>query len=135
MQSASEAPLVATKWFIPRLRPNRVERERLRELLDRSRHLVLVSAPAGSGKSTLLADWATATDAQVAWVSLDRGDDEPARFLDYVLASLRQAEAIGWTESTLWVYLLRLLAFVVILIAIVDKSLRSGASARDQRRS
>lgn len=40
------------------------------------------------------------------------------------------AVATGWTESTLWVYLLRLFAFVVILIAIMDKNLRSDAEPR-----
>jgi ATP/maltotriose-dependent transcriptional regulator MalT len=99
MQSMAAGPLVATKLFVPRLRPNRVDRPRLREGLDRARPLVLVSAPAGSGKSTVLADWAASTDARVAWVSLEPGDDDPRRFLEYVLAALREVGAIRWSGT------------------------------------
>jgi LuxR family maltose regulon positive regulatory protein len=96
--AAGEAPLVATKLFVPRLRQNRVDRGRLRERLEESRHAVLVCAPAGSGKSTLLADWATVTEERVAWVSLETLDDEPRRFVNYVLASLRHVHATSWSE-------------------------------------
>ena len=43
--------------------------------------VVGVTAPAGYGKSTLLAEWARAEDRPVAWVSLDRFDDDPAALL------------------------------------------------------
>ena len=43
--------------------------------------MVGVTAPAGYGKSTLLAEWAVAEDRRVAWVSLDRFDDDPAVLL------------------------------------------------------
>ena len=43
--------------------------------------MVGVTAPAGYGKSTLLAQWARAEDRRVAWVSLDRFDDDPAALL------------------------------------------------------
>jgi LuxR family maltose regulon positive regulatory protein len=43
--------------------------------------VVGVTAPAGYGKSTLLAQWALAEDRRVAWVSLDRYDDDPALLL------------------------------------------------------
>jgi LuxR family transcriptional regulator, maltose regulon positive regulatory protein len=45
-----------------------------------ARKLVLVSAPAGSGKTALLADWARRNRRPVAWLSLDPGDNDPARF-------------------------------------------------------
>ena len=45
-----------------------------------------MTAPAGYGKSTLLAEWAATEDRPVAWVSLDRFDDDPAALLP-VLAS------------------------------------------------
>ena len=43
--------------------------------------MVGITAPAGYGKSTLLAEWAHAEDRPVAWVSLDRFDDDPAALL------------------------------------------------------
>jgi LuxR family maltose regulon positive regulatory protein len=55
--------------------------------------LTLVAAPAGSGKTTLLGTWYAALkdrDASIAWVSLDSGDNDPARFWRYVLAALER---------------------------------------------
>jgi LuxR family maltose regulon positive regulatory protein len=54
-------------------------------LIDKAREsgcrAVGITAPAGYGKSTLLAEWAVAEDRRVAWVSLDRFDDDPAALL------------------------------------------------------
>jgi LuxR family maltose regulon positive regulatory protein len=61
--------------------------------------LVLVSAPAGFGKTTLLAEWAAQADLTLAWLSLDEGDNDPNRFLRYVIAALNNAPAK--TESDL----------------------------------
>lgn len=82
-----------TKMYVPRARPGRVLRPRLLERLEAgaSARLTLVSAPPGVGKTTLLAEWArTAPDTarQVAWLSLDAGDNEPGSFWSYVVASL-----------------------------------------------
>src|SRR5262245_32565478 len=96
--SVGGQPLVATKLFVPRLRPNRVDRARLRERIDQSRHAVLISAPAGSGKSTLLADWAASCGERVAWLSLEPTDDDLRRFVNYLLAALRNAEITAWGE-------------------------------------
>src|SRR5688500_17527882 len=99
MGSMPGAPLLATKLFVPPPRPNRVRRTRLGDLLAaRGSGVTLVAAAAGSGKSTLLADWAVTAGIPVAWVSLDTADDDPRRFLNYVGASLRSANAIGSGE-------------------------------------
>jgi LuxR family transcriptional regulator, maltose regulon positive regulatory protein len=45
------------------------------------RRVVGVTAPAGYGKSTLLSEWAHVEERPVAWVSLDRFDDDPAALL------------------------------------------------------
>jgi LuxR family maltose regulon positive regulatory protein len=71
--------LLEAKLDPPRHRPGTVAR---RSLVDRlvsgaSYPLVVISAPVGFGKATLLADWAAADARRFAWVSLDRGDDEP----------------------------------------------------------
>ncbi|MGD2148933.1 MAG: LuxR C-terminal-related transcriptional regulator, partial [Anaerolineae bacterium] len=54
-----------------------------------TRKLTLVSAPAGFGKTTLLSEWTTHCGHPVAWLSLDDGDNDPARFLVYLVAALQ----------------------------------------------
>ncbi|MFC4301980.1 LuxR C-terminal-related transcriptional regulator [Cohnella boryungensis] len=51
--------------------------------------LTLVSAQAGFGKTTLVAEWAAGCGRPVAWLSLDEGDNDPVRFLHYLVAALR----------------------------------------------
>ena len=80
-------PILTTKLHIPSLRSKRVRRQRLLARLDLGLHrrLTLVSAPAGFGKTTLLADWARGLQTtgpapvKVAWLTLDGGDNDPAR--------------------------------------------------------
>jgi LuxR family maltose regulon positive regulatory protein len=102
------AALLETKFYVPRSRRGLVPRLRLSERLDRgaASKLTLVSAPAGFGKTTLLTEWlaagpaAPADERLVAWLSLDRGDNDPASFWAYVIAALR-AVASGVGESAL----------------------------------
>jgi LuxR family transcriptional regulator, maltose regulon positive regulatory protein len=69
-------------------RPSLVSRAKLVEAARSShRRLVAVTAPAGYGKSTFLAEWAAAEDRPVAWMSLDRFNDDPAT----LVASLASA--------------------------------------------
>jgi LuxR family maltose regulon positive regulatory protein len=89
-------PVIATKLYVPKLRPGLVTRPRLRERLRRGAEsrLTLVSAPAGFGKTTLLAEWMDETageDHSVAWLSLDPADNDPASFWTYVVTALRTA--------------------------------------------
>jgi LuxR family maltose regulon positive regulatory protein len=102
-------PLLATKTYTPPTRPDLVSRPRLIERLNAgilgqsgdqgrlafARKLTLVSAPAGFGKTTLLSEWASdpSSPTQVAWLSLDEGDNDPSRFWRYVIAALQTANA------------------------------------------
>src|SRR5215470_15517209 len=87
VQEASPRPefnqlLLDAKFSVPRPRPGTVSRGDLAETARSSAcRLVAVTAPAGYGKSTFLAEWAAAEDRRVAWVSLDRFDDDPAVLL------------------------------------------------------
>lgn len=74
-----------------------VSRPRLGELLEATAaaRLVLVSAPAGFGKSTLLADWLANSDLAWGWLSLDAGDNDPARFWRYLLAAVGSIDGAG----------------------------------------
>ena len=82
--------LLATKLNVPGLRPDLVPRPRLAERLDDglAQGLALVCAPAGYGKTTLLADWVHRGEHPVAWLSLDAGDNDPARFWRHAVAAL-----------------------------------------------
>ena len=108
------APLLTTKFYIPPVRPGVVSRPRLMERLNAGLlgqsggfacKLTLISAPAGFGKTTLLSEWihrrgGVTPPLQVAWVSLDEGDNDPARFWSYFIAALQTIdEGIG--ESVL----------------------------------
>jgi LuxR family maltose regulon positive regulatory protein len=104
-------PLLITKLYIPPPRPNLVPRPRLIERLDEGlrlgRKLALISAPAGFGKTTLSTEWLYSKDREVssrsvAWLSLDEGDNDPARFFNYLTAALRQLdEDVGQATQSL----------------------------------
>ena len=82
--------LLATKLNVPPLRPDLVPRPRLAQRLDKGRGpgLVLVGAPAGYGKTVSLAEWVRHGRRPVAWLSLDAGDNDPARFWRHAVAAL-----------------------------------------------
>ena len=112
-------PLLSTKLYIPRSRPKLVTRPRLIQQLNEGLHashtagVTLISAPAGFGKTTLLSSWiydlrfasddlrlGSAKEVQienpkssivnrVAWLSLDEEDNDPARFLAYLISALQ----------------------------------------------
>ena len=89
-------PLLETKLHVPRWRRGLVARPRLSERLSRGAEsaVTLVSAPAGFGKTTLLAEWLAAAPADgrsVAWLSLDRRDNDPALYWTYLVAALKTA--------------------------------------------
>src|SRR5579863_1944992 len=91
-------PILATKLYLPRLRPNVVSRPRLIERLNEGLHrkLTLIAAPAGFGKTTLVSQWLAGCGRPTAWLSLDEGDSDPARFLTYLVAALQTiAPTIG----------------------------------------
>jgi LuxR family maltose regulon positive regulatory protein len=85
--------LLATKLNVPGVRPDLVPRARLARRLDEGggRGLVLACAPAGYGKTVLLAEWVRRGRRRVAWLSLDAGDNDPARFWRHAVAALDRA--------------------------------------------
>ncbi|MFB0535236.1 MAG: NACHT domain-containing protein, partial [Anaerolineae bacterium] len=89
--------ILATKLYIPPARPELVSRPRLIKRLNAGLHrkLTLISAPAGFGKTTLLSEWVAGNEPPVAWVSLDEGDNDPARFLAYFVAALQTIPSLS----------------------------------------
>ena len=97
-------PILTTKLYSSLNRTNLVSRPRLGQRLDEGvisgSKLILVSAPAGFGKSTLISYWlqaqkqsadisAAASGLKSAWLSLDEADNDPMRFLTYMIAALQ----------------------------------------------
>ena len=83
--------LLQTKVHRPQPRPSLVPRPHLIAKLNQGLHrkLTLISAPAGFGKTTLVTEWIAAGERPSAWLSLDEGDSDPSRFLQYLVAALR----------------------------------------------
>jgi LuxR family transcriptional regulator, maltose regulon positive regulatory protein len=87
--------LVETKLRPPSVREQSIPRERLLERLrsGSGRALTLVACPAGFGKSTLLAAWC-ASEAErkpVAWLTLDKGDNDPVVLWSHAIEAIRRA--------------------------------------------
>jgi LuxR family maltose regulon positive regulatory protein len=98
-------PVLVTKLFMPPPRPSVVPRPRLIERLNEGLHckMTLISAPAGFGKTTLVSAWVEGIERPTAWLSLDEGDNDPARFLAYLVAALqtRAAHVGTWVLAAL----------------------------------
>ncbi|HEY7350777.1 MAG TPA: LuxR C-terminal-related transcriptional regulator [Ktedonobacterales bacterium] len=88
--------LLTTKRAIPSPPPHLVTRPRLLQVLQQGavRSLTLVCAPAGFGKTTLLGEWAIARGRSVAWLSLDEEDNDPRRFLAYLIGALQKPHPV-----------------------------------------
>jgi LuxR family maltose regulon positive regulatory protein len=84
-------PILATKLYLPRLRPNVVNRPRLIKRLNEGLHhkLTLISAPAGFGKTTLVSAWVESIKRPTAWLSLDKGENDLPHFLIYFIAAVQ----------------------------------------------
>ena len=90
MATGRQFVAVATKLLVPERRAGLVERPALIGALEagRTRRATVIAAPTGFGKTSTLAEWAAASPARFAWVSLDEGDDDPIRFWSYVVAAV-----------------------------------------------
>lgn len=91
-------PLIRTKLRLPFTRPELVPRPRLEAQIAQGLRgpLTLITAPAGFGKTTLVAACIASYELPVAWLSLDKNDNQAGRFLSYLVAALQMADpAIG----------------------------------------
>jgi LuxR family maltose regulon positive regulatory protein len=90
-------PLVAAKTARPRMVRGGVSRPDVTALLEAAdrQAVTLVCAGAGWGKTMAVSQWARERREPVAWLSLDRHDNDPQIFWSYVLAAFRVAGAIS----------------------------------------
>jgi LuxR family maltose regulon positive regulatory protein len=85
-------PLLADKLAPPPQRAPLIARPQLIEQLNQipPQHVALIAAPTGFGKTTLLSAWARQASRPAIWITLDEGDNDPARFGSYLLAALER---------------------------------------------
>lgn len=83
--------IIETKLHPPLVSGDHVHRQRLTQLLEKSRQLPLqtVIAPAGYGKSELVCYWLKDHPWPNAWISLDADDNDLHRFLTYIIYAVR----------------------------------------------
>jgi LuxR family maltose regulon positive regulatory protein len=86
--------LIQTKLRLPFIRPGLVTRPRLHQQIERGLHLPLtmIAAPAGFGKTTLVVSGIKNCGMAIAWLSLDKHDNQPGRFLTYLIAAMQAAD-------------------------------------------
>lgn len=123
-------PPLRNKLFIPPLRPDRVSRPRLIQQLQSglNKSLILVSAPAGYGKTTLVSAWLHEAGIPFAWISLDEGDDDPVRFLQYLVAALQTVLPADAPDLSGMIQNARADGFYPLLNLLIDEIAGSAGS-------
>jgi LuxR family transcriptional regulator, maltose regulon positive regulatory protein len=88
--------LIDAKLLVPSRRPEAVRRNRLLRRLRSARDVRVVSivAPPGYGKTSLLVEWASREPRAVAWVTVDRADNDPVVLLTYLAAAIDRVAPI-----------------------------------------
>jgi ATP/maltotriose-dependent transcriptional regulator MalT len=94
-------PLIRTKLHLPFTRPGLVSRPRLQARITEGLcgPLTLITAPAGFGKTTLVASYIATCGMPVAWLSLDKDDNQAERFLNYLVAALQGTDNTIGSEA------------------------------------
>jgi len=93
---------IQTKLQPPTLSPDTLLRPKLIQRLENGRYrkLSLISAPAGYGKSVLARIWQESCDCPVAWLSLDKNDNDLRVFLSYVVSAIQTIFPKGCEDTT-----------------------------------
>jgi LuxR family maltose regulon positive regulatory protein len=88
-------PFIPSKLQLPTLHPGLVLRRRLFQQLNAglAGKLTLISASTGFGKTTLASAWAGQCGRPVAWLALDELDNDPLRFLTYLIRAIQTVHA------------------------------------------
>ncbi len=129
--------MLATKFHVPAPRRHALARPRLVDpLLSDSREdrkLTLICAPAGFGKTTLLSQWVRRVrvadpGVRVAWLSLDAGDNDPARFLNHLVAGMHGVDAGIGSGAKALLDATQAAAAEPVLVALINDVAQAGAA-------
>ena len=126
-EGAVGLPLLATKLFVPRPRPDLVPRPRLLARLDaglEGGRCSLLSASAGAGKTSLLAAWLAQLDRPVAWLTLDERDQDVGQVLRYLVAACQTIAPACGRRALAWLDAPRLPPPEVVVIESWNPKLR-----------
>src|ERR1700683_188413 len=99
-RGGKQIPFLVTKVVSPRCL-GLIDRPRLLAMASRlqAKRLAVIKAPAGFGKTSLAASWSKwlrQNGSSVAWLTIDPDDDEPARFLFYMMQAIQRcAPGVG----------------------------------------
>ena len=91
--------VLSTKFYVPPIQSSLVRRSRLVQVLENGyrtgKRVALVCAPAGFGKTTIVREWIKSTGPAklFGWLSLDNGDNDPIRFLIYLVSAIQRVNA------------------------------------------
>ena len=90
MNSGPGAAILESKFRPPPARPGIIPRTALvdRMLTHDAEHVVTLVAPPGYGKTTVLAQWSKRRGHKIAWVTVDKDDNDPSVLLTAIAAAL-----------------------------------------------
>ncbi len=95
----TEPAILAGKFRVPAAGTDILRRDRLTALIDQAveRPVTVITAPPGAGKTVALAGWAAARSRsrRIAWLGLDDGDRDPARFWACMSTALAGGSPVG----------------------------------------
>ncbi|RPI26932.1 MAG: hypothetical protein EHM70_18395, partial [Chloroflexota bacterium] len=121
-QQPRQDPLLRTKLRLPFIRLGVVPRPELQARIAAGLQfpLTLVVAPAGFGKTTLVAAALTGSRLPVAWLSLDKDDNQAGRFLKYLIAGLQGADSRIGSEAAQLISGMRPMPLQVVLASLIN---------------
>ena len=105
-EAEQELPLLRTKLSPPPLPREFVPRPRLVAQINRAVRgpLTLLSAPAGFGKTSLVTEWAAQSSLSIAWLTLNREDNDLFRFFRYLTGALQEVNPELGKETLSFIY-------------------------------
>jgi len=123
--SVLEQPL--TKLYIPSIPKTFLERHHLRERFDAAllHKLIIVTAPPGYGKTTLVSEALSHIQRPIAWLTLDKNDNNLVHFWTSLILALRNIKQ-GLGESAISQLQSRNLSIESMLTVLVNEIIETA---------